>query len=141
MQLLRCKRGFTIADLVNAMLLFAVIIGITATLGRRAVARYQLNSAARMLAVDVRRVKTRAIQTNAITTVAIESDRYYRASGLPRQLPAMVRFDEVSSDSVSFNGLGGVAGGGTRHFVLTTSSGEAREIFVYAAGGQEIRKL
>ncbi len=141
MNRLRCERGFTMVDLINTMLLVAVIMGMTALLGRRAVARYQLNAAVRMLSIDMARVKTRAIQTNALSAVARESDKYYRASGSPRELPSLVRFDETSADSVAFNGLGAVADGLTHRFILVTSFGYSKEVFVYAAGGQEIRKL
>ncbi len=130
-----------VADVINALLLVAVVLGMTAMLGRRAIARYQLQAAARMLVADMSRVKTRAIQTNAVTVVYRESDRDYRASGTPRRLPVMVRFDQVSSDTVAFNGLGAVADGATRRFVLVTTFGDAREVFIYAAGGQEVRKL
>ena len=141
MKRIRCSRGFTMVDMINALILMAVLMGMSAMLGRRTVARYQLNAAARMLSVDMTRVKTQAIQTNAVTTVLRESDRYYRASGMARQLPRLVRFDAVSADSVAFNGLGAVTDGVTHRFVLITSYGDAREVFVYAAGGQEVRKL
>ena len=141
MKRIQCTGGFTIADMVNSLLLIAVMMGMTATLGRRAVGRYQLSAAVRMLSMDVARVKTRSIQTNAVNDVFLESERGYRAAGTPRQLPLLVRFDEASSDTVSFNGIGAVADGATHRFVLVNAFGDSREVFVYASGGQEIRKL
>lgn len=135
------QRGFSVPDLLNAMVLIAVLLGMGALLGQRAIAKYQLNAAAHMLVVDMSRVKTEAIQTNSVTSIDLRSERDYRASGMPRRLPLMVRFDDASADTVPFNGLGGVADGSTRRLVLTTRFGDSREIFVYAAGGQEVRKL
>lgn len=137
----RCDRGFTLVDLVNAMMLIVLIMGGTTLMGQRAIARYQLNAAARTLAADVTHAKMRAIQTNAIASLARESNSFYRASGTPRQLPGAVRFDAVSADSVAFNGLGAVSDGATRQFVLKNQYGDAREVHIYAAGGQEVRKL
>lgn len=141
MRFMRCTRGFTMVDLINAMLLIALIMGMTTLLGQRAIARYQLNAAARTLVSDLTHAKMRAIQTNAVAKLTRESERDYRASGMPRQLPGAVRFDVGSADSVSFNGLGAVAGGGTRQFVLVNQFGDAREVHIYAAGGQEVRRL
>ena len=134
-------RGYTAVDMIVALVLIAVILGMGTLLGQRALAMYQLNAAARMLVADMSRIKTEAIQTNSITSLNLQSDRDYRASNTPRRLPTMVRFGEASADTIPFNGLGGVADGGTRRLVLTTRYGYSREIYVYAAGGQEVHKL
>lgn len=138
---LKCARGFTLVDVLNATLLIAVITGGTTMLGQRTIARYQLNAAARTFAADVTLAKMRAIQTNAIATLKRESDRDYRAYGLPRQLPGAVRFDVASDDSVAFNGLGASADRTTGRFVLVNQYGDVREIHIYAAGGQEVLRL
>ncbi len=137
----KCARGFTLVDVVNATLLIGVIMGMTTMLGQRAIAGYQLNAAARTLAADVTLAKMHAIKTNAVATLKRESDRDYRTSGTPRQLPGAVRFDLASDDSVAFNGLGASADGTTSRFVLVNQYGDSREVHVYAAGGQEVRRL
>ncbi len=75
-----------------------------------------------------------------MTTLKLESDRVYRLDSR-RELPRMIRFDPESADSVAFNGMGGVAGGGTQTIIVSDPYGGAMEIRVYAAGGQEVRKL
>ena len=137
----KCTRGFTLVDVMNATLLTGVIMGMTTMLGQRAIASYQLNAAARTLAADVTLLKMHAIRTNTIATLKRESDRDYRVSGTPRQLPGAVRFDVASDDSCAFNGLGASADGTTGQFVLVNQYGDAREVHIYAAGGQEVRRL
>jgi Tfp pilus assembly protein FimT len=128
-------------DTAVVLLLIGAAMSTAGPLSRRVVSRYQLNTAAQTLAADLAQAKIRAIQTNAVTTVRLESSRDYRASGYPRRLPSAVRFEATSADSVSFNGLGAVADGTTPRIVLVDPFGEAREIRVYASGGHEVRKL
>jgi len=138
---LRCERGYTLVDMAVVLLLLGTVLGTTGPLSRRVVARYQLNTAVQTLVADLAQAKIRAIQSNSVATVRRESNRDYRVSGSPRQLPGMVRFDTESADSVVYNGLGALSGGSTQRFVLVDSFGEEREIRVYAAGGHEVRKL
>lgn len=133
------QKGYTLIEMLSVLTLLAIAMGSSTPLSRRVISRYQLNTAAQMLVSDLSQAKIRAIQTNAMATVKRESDRDYRASGAPRRLPSMVRFDEAAIDSVTFNGLGAVSDGATVSFVLIDSYGETREVRVYAAGGHEVR--
>lgn len=137
----RCQRGYTLVDTAVVLMLIGTVLSTTGPLSRRVVARYQLNTAVHTLVADLAQAKIRAIQSNAVATVRRESNRDYRVSGSPRQLPGMVRFDAASADSVVYNGLGALSGGSTQRFVLVNSFGETREVRVYAAGGHEVRKL
>ncbi len=141
MQSLMCKRGYTLADMAVVLILIGVTLGTTAPLSRRMIAGYQLNTAAQALASDLAEAKIRAIQSNALATVRLESGRYYRVAGAPRELPGMVEFASESADSVAFNSLGAVSDGSGRRFVLVNPYGGAREIRIYAAGGHEVKKL
>jgi Tfp pilus assembly protein FimT len=137
---LTCRRGYTLVDQAVMLLLIGVVLGITGPLSRRAIARYQLNAAVHELAADLAQAKMRAIQSNAVAAVIRESDRDYRVAGSARHLPGMVRFDDTSADTVSFNGLGAVTDGTSKRFILVNSLGASQEIRIYAAGGQEVRK-
>lgn len=135
------QKGYTLVEMVVVMTLLAVALGGSAPLSRRVISRYELNTAAQTLLADVARAKIRAIQTNAVTTVKLESNQYYRAADTPRQLPGLVKFADGSPDSVAFNGLGAVTAGAMVSFVLVEPYGGRREIRIYAAGGQEVLKL
>ena len=141
MATLRCKRGYTMVDMAVVLLLIGAAMGTTGPLSRRMVAMYQLNTAAQTLAADLSQTQIRAIQSNALATVSLESHRDYRAAGYPRRLPGMVRFGGESAESVTFNGLGATSDGATYRFILTNLFDESREIVIYAAGGHEVRKL
>ncbi len=135
------SRGYTMIDLVVLLLLIAAVMGTTAPLSRRVVARYQLSTAAQTLVSDLSQTKVRAIQSNQLTTLRLESSRDYRAAGYPRRLPGLVHFDVSSADSVTYNGLGAVADGAARQLILVNAYGELRRVRVYAAGGHEVQKL
>ena len=141
MRWLEERKGYSLIEVLVVLTLLAIVMGTLGPLSRRVIARYQLNTAVQMLQTDLAHAKIRAIQTNAYATVKLENSRYYRAAGAPRQLPGIVRFNGSTADSVSFNGLGAVADGVMVSFVLVNPYGESREIRVYAAGGQEVRKL
>lgn len=138
MTTLRCRRGHTIIDVVVVATLIAVAASIAGPMSRRVVARYQLNSAAHMLGADLARTRMTAIQANAVTPLQRVSDRDYRASGHPRRLPRMVRFADVSADSIAFNGLGAMQDGASHSFSLYNTFGESVDIRVYAGGGHEV---
>lgn len=140
MKLLSCKGGHTLVDLAVVVTLIATAVGTAGPLSRRVIARYQLNTAAHVLATDLARTKISAIKANAIATFLRTSDRDYRASGHPRQLPRMVRFTASSADSLAFNGLGALQDGLTHRFELYNSFGESVEVRVYAGGGYEVVK-
>ncbi len=137
----RCRRGYTMIDLVVLLLLIAAVMGTTAPLSRRVVANYQLSTAVQTLVSDLSQTKVRAIQSNAVVTLRRESSRDYRAAGYPRRLPGLVHFDASSADSVTYNGLGAVSGGAARQLVLVNAYGESRRVRIYAAGGHEVQKL
>ena len=141
MALMTCKRGYTLVEMTVVVFLIGGALSTSGPLSRRVIARYQLSTAVQTLASDLTQAKIRAIQSNAVSTVRLESTRDYRASGYPRRLPGMVRFDEASADSVAFNGLGAVTDGALRVFVLVNTYDDAWEVRVYAAGGHEVRKL
>ncbi len=136
-----CRRGYTMVEMAVVLTLVAGALSMGGPLSRRVIANYQLNTAVQMLMSDLAQTKIRAIQSNAVSVVKRESNRYYRAAGHPRQLPRMVRFGDASTDSVAYNGLGAVTDGRAHAFVLTNSFGEVREVRIYAAGGHEARKL
>ena len=106
MTLLKCKKGHTLIDIAVVMTLLATAVSTAGPLTRRVIAHYQLNTAAHVLTADLVRARVGAIKANAVTSFYRTSDRYYRASGHPRQLPRMVRFTDASADSLAFNGLG-----------------------------------
>lgn len=137
---LNCKKGYTLVDMAVVLILIGAALSMSGPLSRRVIADYQLNTSVQTLMSDLAQTKIRAIQGNEVATVRLESERYYRAAGHPRELPGMVRFDDESSDSVAFNGLGAVTDGATHRFVLTNSYGVTREVRVYASGGHEVRK-
>lgn len=128
-------------DLVVLLFLIAAVMGTTAPLSRRVVARYQLSTAVQTLVSDLSQTKVRAIQSNTVMTLRRESSRDYRAAGYPRRLPGLVQFDVSSADSVTYNGLGAVSDGAARELVLVNVYGESRRVRVYAAGGHEVQKL
>ena len=140
MTLLKCKKGHTLIDIAVVMTLLATAVSTAGPLTRRVIARYQLNTAAHVLTADLVRARVGAIKANAVTSFYRTSDRYYRASGHPRQLPRMVRFTDASADSLAFNGLGALQDGVSRRFELYNTFGESVEIRVYAGGGHEVVK-
>jgi Tfp pilus assembly protein FimT len=140
MKNLKCKRGHTLVDVAVVVTLIATAISTAGPLSRRVIARYQLNTATHVLATDLARARITAIKANAATAVLRTSDRDYRASGHPRQLPGLVRFTDSSADSLAFNGLGALQGGVTQRFELYTTFGESVEVRVYAGGGHEVVK-
>ena len=141
MGLLKCREGYTLVDAAFLLLLIGIVLGTTAPLSQRMIAKYQLNSAAQVLSADLAEAKVRAIQSNAVAKVIRESIRDYRVAGAPRQLPGMVEFDVSSADSMSFNGLGAITAGTSQLFVLVNRYGDSREIRIYAAGGLEVKRL
>lgn len=138
MTTLRCRRGYTLIDVVVVLTLISAAVGVVSPLGWRVVARYQLNSAAQMLSADLVLARMTAIQTNAVASLQRVSDREYRASGHPRRLPSMVRFAAASADSIAFNGLGAVQDGESHSFRLYNTLGESVDVRVYAGGGHEV---
>jgi Tfp pilus assembly protein FimT len=140
MTLLKCKKGHTLIDVAVVITLLATAVSTAGPLTRRVIARYQLNTAAHVLTADLVRARVSAIKANAVTSFYRTSDRYYRASGHPRQLPRMVRFTDASADSLAFNGLGALQDGVSRRFELYNTFGESVEIRVYAGGGHEVVK-
>lgn len=140
MKLLRCKRGHTLIDVAVVVTLIATAVSTAGPLSRRVIARYQLTTATHVLSTDLARARISAIKANDVTTVVRTSDRDYRASDYPRQLPGMIRFTELSADSLGFNGLGAVQDGVTHRFELYNKFGESVEVRVYAGGGHEVVK-
>ena len=140
MKSLTCKGGYTLVDIAVVVTLIATAVGIAGPLSRRVVARYQLNAAAHVLVSDLARTKISAIKANAVTTFVRTTEREYRASGHPRQLPSMVRFTASSADSLAFNGLGALQDGLAHRLELYSSFGESVEVRVYAGGGYEVVK-
>jgi len=141
MSLLREERGFTIVDITVVLFLLGVALSMTAPLSRRIVARYELKSAAQTLSSDLAYAKMRAIQSNSITVLRRETAQEYRVDDRPRHLPSMVSFDEVSVDSLGFNGLGGTVDRGPQLLVLENRFGERIEVRVYSSGGYQVRRL
>ena len=140
MTTLRCKKGHTLIDVAVVVTLIATAVTTAGPLSRRVIARYQLATATHVLATDLARARISAIKANAATAVLRTSDRDYRASGHPRQLPRMVRFTDSSVDSLAFNGLGALQDGVTHRFELYNTFGESTEVRVYAGGGHEVVK-
>jgi Tfp pilus assembly protein FimT len=140
MKSLRCKRGHTLVDVAVVVTLIATAISTAGPLSRRVIARYQLSTATHVLATDLARARISAIKANDVTTVLRTTDRDYRASGHPRQLPGMVRFTDSSADSLAFNGLGAMQDGVAHRFELYNTFGESVEVRVYAGGAHEVVK-
>ncbi len=138
MATLRCRRGYTLIDVVVVLTLISAAVGVVGPLTWRIVARYQLNSAAQMLSADLVLTRMTAIQANAVTQLQRVSNREYRASGRPRRLPSMVRFAAASTDSIAFNGLGAMEDGESHSFHLYSTLGESVDVRVYAGGGHEV---
>lgn len=136
----RLTHGYTLVELLTVFVVMSVITASTTMLGQRVIARQQLSGAARTLATDLTRARMQAIQKNAPATVRRVEDGY-RAAGDYHELPGGVRFDPESADSITFNTLGAVAGGGLRRFVLENRNGESWEVVILVGGAQEVRKL
>lgn len=134
-------RGYTMVEMIAMLTLMAAVTAVAVGLGRRVVTRYQLRAAVRTLSTDIARAKMKAIQTNAGATLSRDAEGMYRVPGSMRELPKRIRFDGESSDSVTFNGIGAVAEGGMRRFVLVSPYGESWEVRIYAGGGHETRRL
>jgi Tfp pilus assembly protein FimT len=141
MSSLDCRKGYTLVDVAVLLLLIGIVLGTTAPISQRMIAKYQLNTAALVLSADLAEAKVRAIKANSVAKVLRESIRDYRVAGTPRQLPGMVQFDATSADSMSFNGLGAITAGTSQRFVLVNRFGDSREIRVYATGGLEVKRL
>ncbi len=135
----RSQRGYSLHDVLMALLATAVLSAMAIPVGRSSVADYQLNSAAELLSRDLERARLKALDANGDVALRRESDGTYSLSGKLQRLPHGVSFSISSADSVVFNRFGAVSDGVATSFVLTMGI-RSRELRIRAAGAVEVRR-
>lgn len=145
-------RGVTLVELITALSIAAVLLGMAGLGFRDLQNSWQLQSATRQVVLDLRMARIGSIAQARSHRLRFETStrRYWRevqgesgdyaADSIPRDLPAGVSISECTArnDAVSFRPRGNAATFGT--ITLQGHADETREIVVDMVGRVQVRR-
>ena len=130
----RGRRGFTLVEAMMVIVCAGMLLAVALPRFREQRRRYQLDTAARQLAGDLRRAQIEAIRRNTPVTLERMNDSIYNIDFIgDRLLQDNVRFNMgLTADSVRLAAFGPPTTG-ARSFVVTRD-GAQKTVTVSAAG-------
>jgi prepilin-type N-terminal cleavage/methylation domain-containing protein len=140
------RRGFTLLELLIAVLVFAVLGAVAAPATRRALAGWRLSAAARQVVLDLKLARARAILDSATHRVrfSVPDSSYqherqrpsgsYEPAGPPTDLPADVTVAACTAagSGISFRPRGNAGTFGS--VALRNADGDLRTVIVDIVG-------
>ncbi len=108
------RGGFTLMELLVALAVMSVLMGIIGARGIEMIGRYQLSIATEQIAADIKRTRLEALRLNTPVTFQRLDDSTYQVGTIPaRRLYGGARFTAASPNTAQFSSVGRLVGAAT----------------------------